>query len=47
MLLDLKDTHWLNRKYSAESLGELKNLGPWAIGSRPSPMKSVIFGSGL
>jgi len=26
MLLDLKDTHWLNRKYAAESLGELKDL---------------------
>ena len=24
MLLDLKDTHWLNRKYAAEVLGELK-----------------------
>jgi HEAT repeats len=24
MLLDLKDTHWLNRKYAAEMLGELK-----------------------
>src|SRR5919201_1846605 len=24
MLLDLKDTHWLNRKYAAEALGELK-----------------------
>jgi hypothetical protein len=26
MLLDLKDTHWLNRKYAAESLGELKEV---------------------
>jgi HEAT repeat protein len=26
MLLDLKDTHWLNRKYAAESLGELKDM---------------------
>lgn len=26
MLIDLKDTHWLNRKYAAESLGELKDL---------------------
>ncbi len=25
MLLDLKDTHWLNRKYAAEVLGELKD----------------------
>lgn len=25
MLLDLKDTHWLNRKYAAESLGDLKD----------------------
>lgn len=24
MLVDLKDTHWLNRKYAAESLGDLK-----------------------
>jgi HEAT repeat protein len=24
MLLDLQDTHWLNRKYAAETLGELK-----------------------
>ncbi|MBM4119944.1 MAG: HEAT repeat domain-containing protein [Nitrospira sp.] len=31
MLVDLKDTHWLNRKYAAESLGELKDaraVGP-------------------
>ncbi len=26
MLLDLKDSHWLNRKYAAEVLGELKDL---------------------
>ena len=26
MLLDLKDTHWLNRKYAAEALGDLKDL---------------------
>jgi hypothetical protein len=26
MLMDLKDTHWLNRKYAAESLGELKDI---------------------
>jgi HEAT repeat protein len=25
MLLDLKDPHWLNRKYAAEVLGELKD----------------------
>jgi len=25
MLMDLKDTHWLNRKYAAEALGELKD----------------------
>ncbi len=25
MLMDLKDTHWLNRKYAAETLGELKD----------------------
>ncbi|BCA55021.1 hypothetical protein W02_21610 [Nitrospira sp. KM1] len=25
MLLDLKDSHWLNRKYAAEILGELKD----------------------
>jgi HEAT repeat protein len=25
MLVDLKDTHWLNRKYAAETLGELKD----------------------
>lgn len=30
MLLDLKDTHWLNRKYAAEILGELKD--PRAVG---------------
>ncbi len=30
MLLDLKDTHWLNRKYAAEQLGELKD--PRAVG---------------
>jgi HEAT repeat protein len=24
MLLDLKDSHWLNRKYAAEVLGELR-----------------------
>jgi hypothetical protein len=31
MLLDLTDTHWLNRKYAAEMLGELKEsraVGP-------------------
>lgn len=31
MLVDLKDTHWLNRKYAAETLGELKEtraVGP-------------------
>ena len=31
MLLDLKDTHWLNRKYAAEALGDLKDaraVGP-------------------
>lgn len=31
MMLDLKDTHWLNRKYAAETLGELKEsraVGP-------------------
>ena len=26
MLVDLKDTHWLNRKYAAETLGELKDV---------------------
>ncbi|GIW56126.1 MAG: hypothetical protein KatS3mg082_2530 [Nitrospiraceae bacterium] len=30
MLLDLKDSHWLNRKYAAEVLGELKD--PRAVG---------------
>lgn len=25
MLMDLKDSHWLNRKYAAESLGDLKD----------------------
>ncbi len=30
MLLDLKDTHWLNRKYAVETLGELKE--PRAVG---------------
>jgi hypothetical protein len=25
MLIDLKDSHWLNRKYAAEVLGELKD----------------------
>lgn len=25
MLADLRDTHWLNRKYAAETLGELKD----------------------
>lgn len=30
MLLDLKDPHWLNRKYAAEVLGELKD--PRAVG---------------
>ncbi|MGH7230035.1 MAG: HEAT repeat domain-containing protein [Nitrospiraceae bacterium] len=25
MLVDLKDTHWLNRKYAAETLGDLKD----------------------
>jgi hypothetical protein len=31
MLVDLKDTHWLNRKYAVETLGELKEsraVGP-------------------
>ncbi|HET8580787.1 MAG TPA: HEAT repeat domain-containing protein [Nitrospiraceae bacterium] len=31
MLLDLKDTHWLNRKYAVESLGDMKEtraVGP-------------------
>ena len=27
MLLDLKDSHWLNRKYAAEVLGEMKKPG--------------------
>ncbi|MEW6543703.1 MAG: HEAT repeat domain-containing protein [Nitrospirota bacterium] len=26
MLLDLKDSHWLNRKYAAEALGDLKDV---------------------
>jgi hypothetical protein len=26
MLMDLKDSHWLNRKYAAEALGELRDL---------------------
>lgn len=26
MLLDMKDSHWLNRKYAAEMLGELKDV---------------------
>ncbi len=26
MLTDLQDTHWLNRKYAAEALGDLKDL---------------------
>ncbi len=30
MLLDLRDSHWLNRKYAAEVLGELKD--PRAVG---------------
>ena len=30
MLLDLKDSHWLNRKYAAEVLGDLKD--PRSIG---------------
>lgn len=30
MLLDLKDSHWLNRKYAAEVLGDLKD--PRAVG---------------
>ncbi|MEW6246755.1 MAG: HEAT repeat domain-containing protein [Nitrospirota bacterium] len=30
MLLDLKDSHWLNRKYAAEVLGELRD--PRAVG---------------
>ena len=30
MLLDLKDSHWLNRKYAAEVLGELRE--PRAVG---------------
>ncbi len=30
MLLDLKDSHWLNRKYAAEVLGEMKE--PRAVG---------------
>ncbi len=30
MLVDLKDSHWLNRKYAAEVLGELKD--PRAVG---------------
>ena len=31
MLIDIKDTHWLNRKYAVETLGELKDaraVGP-------------------
>ena len=28
MLLDLRDSHWLNRKYAAEVLGELKDPRP-------------------
>ena len=31
MLVDIKDTHWLNRKYAVETLGELKDaraVGP-------------------
>jgi hypothetical protein len=30
MLVDIKDTHWLNRKYAVETLGELKD--PRAVG---------------
>jgi hypothetical protein len=35
MLLDLKDTHWLNRKYAAEALGDLREsraVGPLVEG---------------
>ena len=42
MLLDLKDTHWLNRKYAAETLGELKESR--AVGERayfPIKIKSA------
>ncbi len=45
MLLDMKDTHWLNRKYAAESLGELKDQR--AVGPLVEALtKSAMCGSG-
>jgi hypothetical protein len=41
MLLDLKDTHWLNRKYAAESLGDAR----WRLSSRRSSTKWETSGS--
>ena len=43
MLLDLKDSHWLNRKYAAEVLGELKEIR--AVRPLHWRMKSGMSGS--
>ena len=46
MLMDLKDSHWLNRKYAAEVLGELKDAARWCRWWRRSQMRSAMCGSG-
>lgn len=50
MLVDLKDTHWLNRKYAAESLGDLKDeraVGPLveALGDEVGDVRQRAYDS--
>jgi hypothetical protein len=50
MLVDLKDTHWLNRKYAAESLGDLKTeraVGPLveALGDEVGDVRQRAYDS--
>ena len=44
MLLDLKDPHWLNRKYAAEVLGELRRVVERRRASGIGGQKAVEFG---
>ncbi|MBM4132749.1 MAG: HEAT repeat domain-containing protein [Nitrospira sp.] len=50
MLVDLKDTHWLNRKYAAESLGDLRTeraVGPLveALGDEVGDVRQRAYDS--
>ena len=40
MLIDLQDTHWLNRKYAAETLGELKDIR--AVGALVAALRDEV-----